>query len=441
MDSFRPVLAGLLLALPLVRGEEIPLKPARLAEPAWCGYADSFVALREGEVRLVGRGFPVTRDGKALSVAWKEKSLKPAAKAAFLDEGLAAVGLVLEAPPGIQDAEPLPEALLFLAGALEGKVAGQTLRFLDLDGNGSALDFGKDGVLYPGSRSLVPLERRMVVGRSAVEFSVQEGRLSAKVEPVRGNKPTEDEWKGMELWNGYRLALGVPALELDAALSAACSAHAQYLLRNPGSPSNEEDPALPGFTPQGRDAALNSCVNHEAAAFAPAYFLTMLYHETCLIQPVARRAGFAGLPGQCLMDGLRDESGQVPYRWPLPVPAPWQTLAWTACPGPERPSPVPEGSTTGVGPPVLLMFDPGEVPRTSEVRGALVRLNQGRREPQAVWLSSPDKPANPAQAANKNCIALIPRTALRPGSEYEADIRYLLDGKPCRARWRFFTAK
>lgn len=441
-----PFLAALLLAA--APESEVKLKPVRLDAPCWSWLAPALAPLKEGQVQVGGTVLTVAAKDKALVVSLDGKTATPGAKPAFLGKDLGAVGILKGSPPCMGDEEPA-EAFAFLAGALEGKVAGQALRLLDLDGNGSALDFGKDGVLYPGSRCAVPFEARMVVGRSAVAFAVREGRLFAAESPLGIPGGGETEMSVLLLWNECRVGSGLPALEPDPELCEAAAKHAQYLKANPDIwpslvlNSHDEDPKRPGFSPEGQASAQRSCLASSGGMnnlrFNMIGWLTTLYHKPSLMFPGARKAGLCGRFGYDVADGLGGgvEDG-LPWAYPLALPSPWQTTPLRECTYHELPNPMPGGGTTqGAGAFVLLCFEtlPSKV-------AASLRIVEGKSLKEVpAYASSPESPANPENPDNNRCVCLIPKEPLKPLSEYEVDIRYERDGRPCRASWRFFTSK
>jgi len=122
----------------------------------------------------------------------------------------------------------------------------------------------------------------------------------------------------LDLLNAYRTTCGLQSVKLDPRLSAGCEKHAQYLRLNLNHPSTEglgmhnEDPKLPGYTPEGAIAGKAGVitVNSDPLSAIPAWIDT-LYHRVPLIEPNLRRVGFGYVPladGRwiCVMHGVKD---------------------------------------------------------------------------------------------------------------------------------------
>src|SRR5206468_2190030 len=82
---------------------------------------------------------------------------------------------------------------------------------------------------------------------------------SWKITTAADKDPTDDIDAILKRLNALRKEAGLEPVELDLELSKSCQAHARYLSRNlldqPNLALREEDPALPGSTPEGRKVA------------------------------------------------------------------------------------------------------------------------------------------------------------------------------------------
>ena len=114
--------------------------------------------------------------------------------------------------------------------------------------------------------------------------------------------------------NAYRRTAGLPPVVLDDELSKACRLHARYLVRNIDRPEvrglgmHDEDPSLPGATPEGRRAGRASVVSQESDGDgAVDGWMNTLFHRIPLLDPDLKKVGYgcARLPDQgwiCVMD-------------------------------------------------------------------------------------------------------------------------------------------
>jgi hypothetical protein len=88
---------------------------------------------------------------------------------------------------------------------------------------------------------------------------------------------------------------------------------------------------------------------------------------------------------------------------------------------------------------VSLVFEDAET-RLVRASGQLWLVAGRRLRPVECHFSSPLEPANPAFPQNYGCIALFPKSALKPGAAYEARVIY--EERPGETRvfaWRFET--
>jgi uncharacterized protein YkwD len=130
-----------------------------------------------------------------------------------------------------------------------------------------------------------------------------EGRPWARTWTFRTAKPKEPERKAIDkdvlgCLNAHRKAAGLAPVErVDADLSAACMAHARYLVRNAEHPSvaglgaHDEDPKLPGYTEAGRKAGRMSVINTAAPLPALENWIATLYHRLPLLDPKLKVIG------------------------------------------------------------------------------------------------------------------------------------------------------
>ncbi len=102
-------------------------------------------------------------------------------------------------------------------------------------------------------------------------------------------------------------------------------------------------------------------------------------------------------------------------------------------PGNETPDPLAQTSEKLSGYPITLTFAPRTV-----VRDAAAELQDSESKSVPVWLSSPEKPANPRHPREQaNTICLLAKKPLNPGSTYSVSVSATVDGQPWKHSWSF----
>src|SRR5262245_24588073 len=176
---------------------------------------------------------------------------------------------------------------------------------------------------------------------------------------ARADQPAADT-AAVERLNAYRKAAGLAPVEQDADLSKGCQAHARYLAQNiaqlnKGLRIDDEDPALPGFSEDGRRAAKASFSAFDRKdPAAPIYrWMAALFIRLNLLDPELRRVGWgaaqdAGKGWVVVLDLFRGKgSTQV-----VVYPADGQKDVPVSYPGTEIPDPIPEATRKLAGYPV-----------------------------------------------------------------------------------------
>ncbi len=237
--------------------------------------------------------------------------------------------------------------------------------------------------------------------------------------------PPTPEQQVLALVNHYRAVAGVPAVQLDAALSRGCMEHADYMRQNRGTGAMEglsahhQDPKLPGATPAGaacgRAADLFPGVADLGAAVDG--WMAGLYHRRPILSPALRTigVGYAPLPDGTLMAALMfvDGDGAAPSEgWPVAYPARDQAELPLEL-GNEIPNPSPGGA--GGGYPITLQFPPFD-----KVTAVTATLTDAAGKPVAFALSTPERPAT--SFGQYGVVCLIPTQALRPAARYTAAV-------------------
>jgi hypothetical protein len=256
--------------------------------------------------------------------------------------------------------------------------------------------------------------------------------------------------KTLEKLNSYRQAAGLKAVVLDADLSKACLAHAQYITKhlNPAKAKefnpHVEDPRLAAYTKEGQKAAKNSLISAYFGKPNPLgagdSFMAGLFHRVPLLHPDLERVGFAHVQtkanwGVIVLDsksGRRTRSAEAAP--PVNYPVDQQANVPLAFSQNEIPNPIPpEGRGQRAGFPITVTF-----PESAKVTQATAVLKDGSGREVAGWLSSPEKPAFKPHFQN-NTICLIPKAQLRPKTTYQVAVTAQVNGKAWQRTWRFTT--
>ncbi|HZZ82626.1 MAG TPA: CAP domain-containing protein [Gemmataceae bacterium] len=266
---------------------------------------------------------------------------------------------------------------------------------------------------------------------------------------------TEDDADGKGVWaakalvrvNAYRATAGLKPVMLDNTMSQACLKHARYLVINEGNPAleglnaHDEDLKLPGATPEGKQAGLNSDI--AIGDFAPLdgldAWMATLYHRVPILEPNLERIGFACARGRrggwvTLLNVSGRKAGDRPF--PVIYPADNQTnVPLNFANSGEIPNPIPEDKTGKAGYPVTAVF-PYKAPLKNAV--GTITDSQGKQVP--CWFSSPEKVANPIHAKRQGTtVCLIPKAPLPPNATFNIHVHGQLAGKAWEKRWKFTT--
>ncbi len=235
--------------------------------------------------------------------------------------------------------------------------------------------------------------------------------------------------------NRLRIGVGVGKLTL-AKDSAGCRKHAEYLVRNREHASLKtqlgvlgEDPALPGFSAEGRAAANVALVAFQVPDLALQGWLGRIPTRSALLHPQLRSIG-VGLAKNvrgdwaCVVDAERGRGASPSTDAPILVyPIPDQRdvpLSFSG--GSEAPD-----ADAQPGFPVTAHFSPAQ--KLENVQGF---LEDDQQRPAAHWLLSPPE-------GRANVVGLLPKLALKANTRYKAKIEADVNGKPWSRTWSFTT--
>jgi uncharacterized protein YkwD len=239
--------------------------------------------------------------------------------------------------------------------------------------------------------------------------------------------------------NAYRKASGLPAVSLDRDLARQCAAHAAYLAHNfgshPGLSLRDEDPALPGYTEEGRRIARESLFRlFGGPDVAVDGTMTSILNRNLVLNPALTSVGvgFAPHPGLGYYWVFHLGGGRfsMPHSEPILFPAEDQREIPLAYPRSDRPSPIPaEAKKAGFA--ITALFPPGTL---TGVRG---RLTDKDGKQVDYWLHTPDSPL--IQGAPPDMIGLLPKQVLAGGGAYQVSLAADINGKPWERQWTFHT--
>lgn len=255
--------------------------------------------------------------------------------------------------------------------------------------------------------------------------------------------PPTPEQQVLALVNHYRAIAGVPAVQVDAALSRGCMEHAAYMRQNRGTAAMEglnahhQDPKLPGATPAGAACGIAADLFPGVADLGAAVdgWMAGLYHRRPILSPALRTigVGYAPLPDGTLMAALMfvDRDGAVTSEgWPVAYPARDQADLPLEL-GNEIPNPAPGGH--GGGYPITLQFPPFD-----KVTAVVATLTDPAGKPVPLGVSTPERPAT--SFGQYGVVCLIPTQALRPATRYTASITATWgSAAPHTYTWSFST--
>jgi uncharacterized protein YkwD len=243
--------------------------------------------------------------------------------------------------------------------------------------------------------------------------------------------PPELPFDLVDAINVQRAKAGVGPIFLDAEVSRACQLRAEDLARHAG--------RLP------REDPVRECVAAEAPLAAIEKWLKEPAGRAAILEPSMRTfaAGFA-----CNREGewfsVFDWTCGLDREPPLETtsvtgaivyPAPGQMRVRLWFPGNETPDPLPQTKEKLAGYPITLTFPP-----QTRIENVAAHLSNKEEGDLPVWLSSPEKPANPHYAgAQRDTICLIAKKPLRPNTRFHVEVSATVNGAAWSAKWDFRT--
>ncbi|MHC4955992.1 MAG: CAP domain-containing protein [Planctomycetota bacterium] len=316
--------------------------------------------------------------------------------------------------------------------AIRFNVGGHEVRILDANCDGR-YEIEKDVFLAYGSTVACPLEEELVLLGTRVRiWSLAEDglRLRVNVDLVHGESQQRATVAAI---NWHRVHHGLPHVDLDQALSRACTAHAKYLALNNWTGLTDphaQNLGPKGASKEGAEAARSSVIQRRTPKGSVSQFWRTFYHRIPLMAAGLRPIGVNAEPGNISVVHVAGYSeGQRAEPWifaePVCVPADGSTLMNPRAVTELPKDPVPNLGERGAC--LMLMF---RTPVT-EFGGELIQAGKKRR-PVKVLV------ANAAEYFGL-VHGLVPEQPLKAATWYEVRYRWKKNGQPEGKTVRFRT--
>jgi hypothetical protein len=343
------------------------------------------------------------------------------------------------------------------AAVLGGRLGRDRIEFLDADLDGR-FDEDEDCVRFRGGAfRRCATSRLLPIDEELARFEIGEEARKPVVVLTPLPRPEgldDDMWRAQHVFNAFRNGVGLAPVALDIERCDGCRKHARYLKLNGDSPrtplenSHDEEKGKPGYTPEGHEAALRTCISHDPdPGVAIGEQTRTLFHRLWYLGP--SEAGFAvgskkgsrvaGVPGYCVIWGAMP---RVPAGGrPVVVPGPGQTGVPRACKGEyPRVEGRPHFYSDPRGYPISVSF--GEIPLSGF--GLELRDEAGRPVPGTLF--SPEAPIVSSRPRNRRTAFFVAHGVLAAEARYEATFTADLAGpggkkRPVRLTWSFRTGK
>jgi uncharacterized protein YkwD len=245
----------------------------------------------------------------------------------------------------------------------------------------------------------------------------------------------------LESINRYRGFAGLDPVVYDPGKSAACLAHARYLVRNvPGHPGlnwNDEDDKLPGYTAEGKQVASGSAVFLGGGAMGLIdWMFSSFLNRHSLLEPNLRTIGlgYTLFPnrGWIWVLYVRGERPTGPTREPLLYPVNGQKEVPTYMMR-SSPYPVPKSAQKEEAGFAIT----ARMPLGQTLAEPTARLTDASGMDVPFWLSTPDNPAVPGYS--QFWIGIIPKEPLQESMTYKVALEGKLGTQPWQKTWSFQT--
>lgn len=261
-----------------------------------------------------------------------------------------------------------------------------------------------------------------------------------KKEEGKKEEPKKKESPILVKLNAIRKQFGVPAVEEDEALSAACKKHADYLSRN-NENGEKEDPHTENrkkaaYSPEGQKAAANSLIGFDESSFEKALdnWAGTFIRRCQMIDPSVKKVGFGQMGKICVMD-VHSAHAETEFE---PIIAPFDgqdRLPVRFGYGGDDPDPLPRTTKYGdCGYPITILF-----PRSSKVKQVSWTLKDAAGKRVDCHTSTPEGRLIKHDIVVPHAIALIPRSRLNENTKYTVWLKCVYDNKTFEKTWTFTT--
>ncbi len=237
--------------------------------------------------------------------------------------------------------------------------------------------------------------------------------------------------------NHFRAQAGLTAVVLDETHAHGCRLHAEYLAKNADAltklkaPVSDEDPSLPWFTAEGRQAARQSMVfsNAPTPVLQIDDLMGTFLSRRAVLDPNLQRIGFGcandvGRGWRCVFDTTGGRGDARVRVYPAPDQQDVPLLGFDRL----------EQDKGKPGFPISVIFPP-----RASVRKVEAVVKDATENDVDVWVSSPEKPL--AEKLQQNIVGIHALAPWQPGQRYAVTVAAIVNGKEWRQTWQFTTAK
>jgi hypothetical protein len=359
-----------------------------------------------------GLGVEAQSAPKALKIALTKTSVKKGA----LRSGL---GISAEIP----------------AVAWQAKVAGETLLFLDLNGD-DMIAPETDGLATSAGPFVVPLPDTLLL---------KTGQYKLAFDGVKELVLTPEDLGAAQqfvaeasLMTELRIRSALRPAALDAKACADCLKHIEYMKLNGladgsgGMAAHKEEPGKPGYTPEGAEAGARGDLFPQAPGLTKSIlgWYQSVWHCVPIVDPGLTRFGTAIKYNVAVLyfNGLSTSAagGNQPY-----PPDGATNIPRSFGENGEMPNPVPGTQYgKGCGLPVFV--------RTPSALDAVIMTDAAGRSVAGTFSCVP-KPATKDWPTNSGVACFIPAKPLAPTTTYKVTFKFEGGGEP--VAWSFTTSK
>jgi len=332
---------------------------------------------------------------------------------------------------------PLPAGVEAAAepGIRKGRLEGLEFWFFDVDGNGEFDDVGVDGWSLTKMAYMLPYEEETLFGVSNVTWRMEPdgSMIRYRKEPI---ELAPGQRKILVAFNQWRLMNGLPAVRVSQALTDACARHCAYMELHGF--DHTEEAGEEGYSPEGAEAGLRSCLSEESPDRSIALFYATFYHRLPLMDPSTRSIGVGNSTRYTALDALSDRQPRA-WNYPIIVPAP-NTFGHPTNFVAETPDPgIPAAIEAGF--PITMTFREGT--RIHDAQAELRMKGKGGKLGPAVpvLVSAPDAPANESRPDNRCSICVIPMQQLAPLATWQVTVSWKENDEARSETWLFNTGR